>query len=287
MRALAERVEELRNDRSHGASWLARHAVEALVEVARAPAEDADQLRATLVDAGRQLAASRPDVGAIAGAVGRLLASAHWRDDLPVDHVRVLVQEEANALLDARRRASSSIAIQLRDRLADATVITHSASATVREAVTVTPPRLLVCTVSRPLEEGRAFSRELAADRVSVELVEDDDAVRRIGNANLLLVGADTVFRDGTVCNKVGTRPLAEAAAAAGIPTVFACEVIKLAPTDAPPADPSDLFDVTPPELVTEVVTEEGSFAPDEIQALIDRTPFLRDGYALLAGAPA
>jgi hypothetical protein len=31
-------------------------------------------------------------------------------------------------------------------------------------------------------------------------------------------------------------------------------------------------------------VTEEGVCAPDEIAALVDRTPFLREGYELLHG---
>jgi hypothetical protein len=33
---------------------------------------------------------------------------------------------------------------------------------------------------------------------------------------------------------------------------------------------------------VDEIVTEEGVYASTEIAALIDRTPFLRDGYQLL-----
>ena len=44
-------------------------------------------------------------------------------------------------------------------------------------------------------------------------------------------------------------------------------------------------FDLTPPEHVDLYVTEEGEFQPDEIAALIDRTPFLKDGYALLVTA--
>jgi hypothetical protein len=31
-------------------------------------------------------------------------------------------------------------------------------------------------------------------------------------------------------------------------------------------------------------VTEEGAFPAPEIRALVDRTPFLKDGYALLSG---
>jgi methylthioribose-1-phosphate isomerase len=45
-----------------------------------------------------------------------------------------------------------------------------------------------------------------------------------------------------------------------------------------------ELFDLTPPDLIDQVVTEEGAFSTDEIAALVDRTPFLREGYALLRG---
>jgi hypothetical protein len=34
--------------------------------------------------------------------------------------------------------------------------------------------------------------------------------------------------------------------------------------------------------LIDWVVTEEGTVSPEEIRALVDRTPFLRDGYAIL-----
>ncbi|MBA3385004.1 MAG: hypothetical protein H0T20_10180, partial [Actinobacteria bacterium] len=41
---LAERVQELRSDRSHGGSWMARRAVEALAELAGEPAESSPEL---------------------------------------------------------------------------------------------------------------------------------------------------------------------------------------------------------------------------------------------------
>jgi translation initiation factor 2B subunit (eIF-2B alpha/beta/delta family) len=281
-----ERIAELRSDRRHGASWMARRAVEALSEVAEQPADSGEELLTDLVVAGRQLAESRPGVGAVAGAVGRVLAAASRNAQLEVEQLRRLVREEAEALVNGRRRAGASIAIQLRERLEDAVVLTHSASATVREALLLTPPARVICTLSSPQDEGRAFSEELAEAGLDVELVEDDKAPRQLEWASLLLVGADTVFRCGTLCNKAGTRELAEAAADAGVPAIVACEVIKLAPIDS--ADAPTLtaveFELTPPELLDSVVTEEGAYPPEEIRALVDRTPFLREGYALLRG---
>jgi len=263
---------------------MARRAVEALVEVADETASSGEELLEKLVSAGRELAGSRPGVGAVAGAVGRLLAAASRHAQLEPDQLRQLVGEEAEALVESRNRAAASIAIQLRERLENAVVLTHSASATVREALLHTPPERVICTLSAPQDEGRAFSEELREAGLDVELVEDDEAPRQLEWASLFLTGADTVFHDGTLINKCGTCSMAEAAAGEHVPTIVACEVIKLAPVDAAdaPVLKTDAFDLTPPELIEQIVTEEGAYPSDEIRALVDRTPFLREGYTLL-----
>jgi ribose 1,5-bisphosphate isomerase len=283
---LGERIEELRSDRNHGGNWMACRAVEALVDVAEQEAASGEELLQHLLSAGRELATSRPGIGAVAGAVGRVLAAAHREAHLDPEQLRQMVREEAQSLIDGAGRAAASIAIQLQERLNDAVVLTHSASATVREGLLRTPPARVICTVSSPQEEGRAFAEGLREAGLEVELVDDSAGPAQLEWATLLLIGADTVFRCGNLCNKQGTRGLAEAAADRGVPTIVACEVIKLAPipvSEAPPL--SDDRDLTSAELIDCVVTEEGRFLPDEIAALVDRTPFLRDGYALLRRA--
>lgn len=289
MTVVAERVEELRGDRLHGASWMARRAVEALLEVAEEDAESTEEMLERLLAAARELAESRPGVGAIAGAVGRVIASAHRSAHLPPDELRRLLHMEANGLIAGRDRAKASIAIQLRERLTDAMVVTHSASATVREALLYTPPELLVCTVTEPHEEGRRFAEDLRGAGLNVELVEDGEGPSALEHSTMLLLGADTVFRDGSVCNKIGTRRLAEAADVLGVWTVVAAEILKLAPIeagDAPPltGEAAGLFDVTPAHLIDAVVTDEGTVAGEEVGTLVDRTPFLAEGYELLRG---
>ena len=266
---------------------MARRAVETLLEVSQQPFDSSEALLEALVGAARELSESRPGVGAIAGASGRVLAAASAHRHIEVDELRRLIEEEGNGILDGRIRAAASIAIQLQDRLKDAVVLTHSASATVREALVHTPPARAICTVSEPVGEGRAFADDLRGEGLNVDLIEDADAPAALDDATLFLVGADTVFRDGTLNNKIGTTAIAEAAAARKVPTVVACEIIKLAPIEAASApEPSEaertLFELTPPELLTEIVTEEGATATDCVGSLVDRTPFLREGYALL-----
>jgi ribose 1,5-bisphosphate isomerase len=287
MAELAATVEELREDRSHGASWMGQRTVEALLAVAEQSFDSVEALVDELVASARQLAESRPRVGAIPGAAGRVLAAANGWRHLAMDDFRQLLREEGQAVLDGRERAAASIAIQLAPRMTDAVVATHSASATVREALLHTPPKRVICTVSEPVGEGRDFSDGLRAEGLDVELVADEEAPAAIAAAGLMLLGADTVFRDGTLCNKVGTTTLAQAAAERGTPVIVAAEIFKLAPmagAEAPDPSPAEreLFELTGPDLLTLIVTEEGEYRPEDIAHLVDTTPFLREGYALL-----
>jgi translation initiation factor 2B subunit (eIF-2B alpha/beta/delta family) len=263
---LVARMERIAADDRHGASWLGKEAVGTLVEAVR--------LGEDPLETARALVRARPAIGAIAGALGRVLVAGRTPEQLV---------EEANAVLGSRERAAATIAVVLSDELAGKVVMTHSASATAREALIHGTPRRVVCTVSDPVGEGRAFSEELGEAGLATELVADEDAERAVATVGLLLLGADTVFRDGSLVNKIKTKGLTKAAKDAGVPVVVACEVLKLAPDD--PYEPDEeRVDLTPPEQIDRYVTEEGAFAPDEIAALVDRTPFLREGYELLHG---
>jgi translation initiation factor eIF-2B subunit delta/methylthioribose-1-phosphate isomerase len=261
---LAERVELIEQDDRHGASWLAREAVEAVCE--------AVQMGEDPVALAQRIVRARPAMGAIAGALGRVLVSGRSDEQ---------IVEEARAVIEGRERASKAIAVLLSPHIEGTVMMTHSNSGTVREAVEHTPPQRIICTVSEPGEEGRELAEALRGNELAVDIVDDSDAEHAVGTVDLLLLGADTVFRDGSLVNKVGTSGLAKAAKKAGVPVIVACEVIKLAPED--PRHPGEeRFDLTAPKHIDLYVTEEGELPPLDIAALIDRTPFLHDGYALL-----
>ena len=93
------------------------------------------------------------------------------------------------------------------------------------------------------------------------------------GLVDAVVVGADRIAANGDVANKIGTYPLALAAARAGIPFVVAApestvdpatpdgaaiEIEERAPDEVLAGGPAwnPAFDVTPADLVTAVVTE-------------------------------
>jgi methylthioribose-1-phosphate isomerase len=140
---------------------------------------------------------------------------------------------------------------------------------------------------TRPYLQGaRLTAWELAQAGVDHTLIADVAAgsLMRAGEVDVVLVGADRVAANGDTANKVGTYPLAVLAARHGIP-FFVCaptssidlatpdgdgieielrpddEVllvrgVRIAPVGTAVRNPS--FDVTPAELISGIVTEEG-----------------------------
>jgi translation initiation factor 2B subunit (eIF-2B alpha/beta/delta family) len=167
--------------------------------------------------------------------------------------------------------------------------MTHSASATVREALLHGEPSRVVCTLDRSFDEGRAFADELRDEGLAVDLVALEDAGHALETVDVLLLGADCVFRDGAFANRVGTSDLAARATELGVPVLVACETFKLAPFDAPGPredewEDEEPFDLTTAEHVDRYVTDDGDFAPEDVASLVDQTPFLKDGWELLSG---
>ncbi|HEX8085159.1 MAG TPA: S-methyl-5-thioribose-1-phosphate isomerase [Solirubrobacteraceae bacterium] len=137
---------------------------------------------------------------------------------------------------------------------------------------------------TRPLLQGaRLTAYELAHDEIPHTVVTDSSAglLMSRGLVDIAVVGADRIAANGDVANKIGTYPLAALAARHGIPFYVAAPTSTIDPNIATGAEipieerePDELgtpgdspaanfaFDVTPHDLVTAIVTEEGVFRP-------------------------
>jgi methylthioribose-1-phosphate isomerase len=144
---------------------------------------------------------------------------------------------------------------------------------------------------TRPLLQGsRLTTWELGQLGIEHTLVVDaaGPSVLARGLADAVVVGADRIAANGDVINKIGTYPLALAAARAGVPFVVAApestidlatpagnaveievrapdEVVHIGQMAVAPAGTVTLnlaFDVTPADLVTAIVTEERVIRP-------------------------
>ncbi len=180
----------------------------------------------------------------------------------------------------------------------DDTVLTHcnagalatagygTALAVVRAAVEQGKRINVIATETRPLLQGsRLTAFELAHDRIPVRIICDSATAQLIarGVVDKIVVGADRILRTGHVTNKIGTLPIALSAKFYGVPFYVAAPVStvdmetdpsmvvieernqdevlyvggrRFAPRKVEALNPA--FDITPPELVTGIITDRG-----------------------------
>ncbi len=150
---------------------------------------------------------------------------------------------------------------------------------------------------TRPLLQGsRLTAWELMHERIDTILICDNMAASLMekGRIDKVFVGADRIARNGDVANKIGTYNLAVLARYHGVPFYVVAPISSfdfklksgkdipieergagevrtvfgkpIAPKDVKVYNPA--FDVTPNELITAIVTEEGIFKKPYIQSL-------------------
>ena len=171
-----------------------------------------------------------------------------------------------------------------------ATVGYGTALAVVRAAVEEGKEISVIATETRPLLQGsRLTAFELAHDGIPVRIICDSAAAQVLarGLVDKVLVGADRILKTGHVTNKIGTLPIALSAKFYGVPFYAAApfstldfetdpsrvvieerdqrEVLyfkgaRLGPRRVEALNPA--FDITPPELVSGIVTDVGVVGP-------------------------
>jgi methylthioribose-1-phosphate isomerase len=152
----------------------------------------------------------------------------------------------------------------------------------------------LYCSETRPYLQGArltAMSAQQVGHPVTVITDGMGGFLMREGRVGAFVTAADRVCTDGTICNKVGTYQYALAARANLLPyyvlrqsgpdlesagerdihveyrdplSVLEFESVRVAPQGVNALYPA--FDITPPELVTAIVTDRGVFAPSEVK---------------------
>ena len=148
----------------------------------------------------------------------------------------------------------------------------------------------VIATETRPVQQGsRLTAFELKHDGFDVSLIPDTAVGYSMANGlvDKVIVGADRIVKTGHVFNKIGTYQVATMAKQHGIPFYVAAplssfdmksdakDVIiemrkgsevtgigdkKTAPDDINVINPA--FDITPPELISGIITEKGVAKP-------------------------
>ncbi len=258
---------------------------------------DLSQARLQLRRSADSLISTRPTGVNLRWAVERVfkvssqVGSAGSLADELVKEADMILREELEAAHNIGRFGSALIED-------GDTVLTHcnagslatagygTALAVVRSAVEDGKNVSVIATETRPLLQGsRLTAFELSRDGIPVRVICDSAAAQLMAQraVDKVVVGADRVLGSGHVTNKIGTLPIALGAKFYGVPFYVAAPVSTLdlvtdasqviieerdqrevlliggrrfSPRSVGALNPA--FDITPPELVTGIVTDRG-----------------------------
>ena len=283
-RSVDEAIASIAEDHTSGASRIARVALETMVLLAveakgHPKAEELEEAARRISDAQPAMAVVHNVDHVFARLVGEgmepMAVSAQLRDELETAKDRIA-------------RTYLKIAPE------DAVLVTTSFSDNVLATLQLLHEKGRLARVhvleARPLLEGRFLAVALKEAGFPASLSADALGPSLLASATAVLVGADSVLRDGAIVNKIGSYGLALAAKEHGKPFHVACETLKFdARHDAaswpgsPAMNPREVwenppervavdnryFEVVPASLVSAVVTERGSYAPDLVRTML------------------
>ncbi len=282
--SIREIVEAIHRDHDSGAVSLARQAAGAFRKLANGAETTDANLRVQAETLGQLLIRAQPSMAPLSVLSGRCQNACAATSP---STARAALTQAVDDFLTQLSVSADRIATSAQEFIPDrATVLTISASATVLHALQTARQAgrtfRVVCTESRPQNEGVGFARAVAASGIPVSLILDA-ALADVVPSAIIMVGADACTPAGII-NKVGTHTLALLSGLYRSPCYALLGQEKMLPqewaTDLTIADQAAeeilpdpapgvtvinrYFEFTPLHRFTGLVTDLGFLTPDE-----------------------
>ncbi len=282
------RITALRRESRSGASDLTRRAIDILTDyLQKSRVKDNEEFVHDLRDLCGRLIFAQSAMSSIQNVCVEVLSTlSEYRNGDGLVRVRVelrkKLQKISSRITSARPRIATHLAKVVPDQ---ARILTLSYSSTVVEVLKELKRKgkdfEVTVMESRPMFEGRITARKLLASRIRVSLIADAAMGMFSRLSDLVIVGADAIFADGSVLNKIGSYPLALSCNDAKIPFYVVADSSKLSsetPAKFPVGakNPFELlrtparglevknfyFELTPSKYITGIITEGGVLRP-------------------------
>jgi len=263
----------------------------------KSAAKTKDELLSDLKNAYKVLFETRPTAVNLAWALDKIITVAREGNDVAeiknsiVEAAKKMAEDDVKTNMTMGKHGSelfneNDTIMTHCNAGALATVAYGTALGVIRATIESGKNIKVIATETRPVQQGsRLTAFELKHDGIDVDLIADTAVgyVMANGLVNKVVVGADRILRTGHVFNKIGTYQIATMAKQHNIPFYIAAplstfdlksnpkDVIieqrnpaevttigdkKTAPDDVGVINPA--FDMTPPELITGIITEVG-----------------------------
>lgn len=294
-------VDRVRRDVIGGAADISIECIQALTELVKDSSKTSlDGLCDEFQEAVTAILQVMPSFAPPINAMNRLLIvlEAGQQQKKSIAEVKQEIQAAAVAFFRSMEDSLVKVAQYGAEKVPDRGVVfMYSMSSTVwrilRKAKSQGKTFEVVVTESRPANEGLWTVDAMLKEGIQVSASIDACIGELIPEADVVFVGADAVSSNGVSYCKVGTYPSALVAKRHGLPFYVAADTLKFDPAsllglpfrhdpvhreevldDRYPADVrvvGTLFDETPPDLVTGIITELGVIHPTACFSLLQQ----------------
>lgn len=290
-----EKIEQIQLDNTSGSTDLTKQAAEILIFlVNNASVTSPSKLINLIHTTAKELIKAQPLMASIFNLVNTTLL-----ENIGLKNKEEIKQNVINSCqhfiqsLTLSNKIISEITVKIiKD---DINIITHSYSSTLLNTLIAAKEAgkniNIICTESRPMNEGAKLAKKLGKKGIKVKLMIDAGVYSLLPEADLILVGADAISNSGLV-NKIGTHGLAIAAKQYDKTFYALSSMDKILPKEYPiifkyQKNPKEIlsqsfknvtpvnyyFDLTPLEFISGFITEKGILSPLEIQEYITKLP--------------
>lgn len=300
MKGVKKTAKNIKKLKIQGAAHIAEAAFKALSKLAKnSKAKNTKAYFKELEKAKKILIKSRPTEPAMRNSLNYLMNNLKDYDDLK--EIKKTARKIYRPFLKELKHERKDLAIYGSKMIESKfKVFTHCHSSTVINLLKQARKRRsfeVFNTETRPLYQGRKTSKELALANIKVTHFVDNAASQFIKDCDILLLGADAVFADGRVVNKVGSLILTQLAHQYDIPVYICTTTWKFSPESIlgkketiEERDPKEVwhkipkhitvrnpaFDLIPPDHITGVICEFGVFTVDNFIRLVkEKRPYL------------
>ncbi len=287
--------DKIKNMEIRGAGRIGRAAAEALKEYANKISYlNNEEFRNRMIKAGNILKSARPTAVSLPNAVKYVL------NGLNADNPKESVILKAEEFIKSSSEATNKIGKIGSKRIKDGyTILTHcnseAALSVIKTAHNDGKHIKVICTETRPRNQGYITAKELAEEGIDTTLIVDSAVRYFIKEVDLVVVGADAITSNGCLVNKIGTSQIALSANERRVPFLTAAETYKFHPKtivgeliEIEERDGSEIhtfeekyrnkiklrnpaFDITPSHYIDGIITEIGIIPPQGAWFIIEK----------------
>jgi len=290
-------AEDIKNIKIQGASNIELSAISGIIRHIQKSKTNGSEFLADVTENINILIKQRPNEPKLRNSMNYILSKAKLNQML--DNRDKLI-EDIKKYEENTKKANDRIAEIASQMIAPGMkVLTHCHSTlvemTLKKAFDKGVNFEVYCTETRPLLQGRITAENLCKYGIKTTLIVDSSVTAYMKDIDLFFTGADVVFSDGAIMNKVGTHCISIIAKEFKTPHIVltsthCCESDNLTRItekieDRSPDEvwekedrPEKLniknpaFDIVPSDLIDKFITEEGVLSPDMLFLWINRS---------------